>query len=41
MIETVNILQETPDPEANISVSCSRWVKIFRNDVALNGRALK
>ena len=41
MIETANILQETPDPEANVSVSWSRRVKIFLDDVALNARALK
>ena len=41
MDKTVNILQEMPNPEATVSVSCSRRAKVFLDDVALNARALK
>ena len=41
MHETANVLQETLNPEANISASCSRRVRVLIDDVALNARELK
>ena len=37
----MNVLQETPNPDTNISASCSRQVGVLCDDVALNACALK